>query len=57
MTTSFFERWFNSFTDDTLRGVIETVYQQLQASGKLVLAAPAGAMYLVQGTITALQKV
>lgn len=42
-------------TDDALRATIETIFQQLKASGQLSPAPAAGALYLVQGTVQALQ--
>lgn len=42
-------------TDDSLRAAIETVYQQLKAGGNLQPQPAAGALWLVQGTVTALK--
>ncbi len=46
-------------TDDALRGFLESIYQQLKASGQLTPTATAAnsnaTLWLVQGTVQALQ--
>lgn len=43
-------------TDDKLQGIVESVFQQLKATGQLT-APQTGSLFLLQGTVTALKAV